>query len=126
MSSRTPRTLQGCRIQIYIALHFQSIPFVIDEAFLDSQRQKMNLLLLLVRCWNLWRDKHRFGLLNNRHEKREKMKKVLIFIDVGTLMLTNGGRKEKKFDHSSSLSLCKRPKSTKLIFQSPVKCCQSD
>lgn len=66
MSFRTPRTLQGCRIQIYIAQHFQSIPFVIDEAFSDIQTHKTYLLLPPAQCWRQWRDKHHYGLLNNR------------------------------------------------------------
>lgn len=96
MSFRTPRILQGCRTQICIVPHFQSVPFVIDEAFSDIQTHKRSLLPRPARCWRLWRDKLHYGRLNNRRvemstKKRENGKRVLIFIDVGTLMLSNGG-----------------------------------
>lgn len=66
MNFHKRHTLRGYRIRIYTVQHSQSILFVIDEAFLDSQTRRMNLLPRPIRCWNRWRDKHHCDLLNDR------------------------------------------------------------
>lgn len=65
-SCRTQRTPRGCRTQTCIVRHSQSVPFVIDEAFSDSQTRKKYLLLQPSQCWNRLRDKHHCVLLNHR------------------------------------------------------------
>lgn len=89
MNFHIRHTLRGYRTQIYTVRHFRSILFVIDEAFLNSQTRKMNLLLRPIRYWNRWRDKHHCDLLNGQKKRWKEWEKRFhfMFIADDTTML---------------------------------------